>query len=151
MAQEERKIIRKIDWEYVKKEIKNSSKKSSIYIGCDSQTHKRKTIFGLAVIIHIDSSKGGKLFAETSSVNRIKSLRQRLMKEVEIVVLGALNIIDIVGDRHFEIHLDISKDADNYSSIICKEAIGYVTAQGLNCEIKPNAFCATYAADRVVR
>ena len=38
-----------------------------------------------------------------------------LMKEVEIVTAGALEIVEIVGDRHFEIHLDINPSPEHKS------------------------------------
>lgn len=147
----ERKILISIDWNEVRKAIIDSSEQSSIYIGCDSQHRKFKTIFGLAVVLHIDSCKGGRMFVETSSMKKMTSLRQKLLKEVELAVTGALQIIDIVGKRKFELHLDVSSDPKNASSIICKEAIGYVTAQGLDCVIKPNAFVATHCADHIAR
>lgn len=147
----ERKITKKMDWEEVRQAIYNSSDESSIYIGCDSQDHGRKTVFGVAVVIHIDSCRGGKMFVEISNTKRIKSVRQRLMKEVEIVVEGAMEIVDNVGKRRFEVHLDVTDNPDYMSSLVCKAAVGYVKGQGLNCEIKPNAFVATHCADMLVR
>lgn len=147
----ERKITRKIDFDEIKEAIKKSSKDSSIYIGCDSQQHKKYTIFGLAIIIHIQSSKGGKMFVELSKTSRIKNMRQRLMMEVQIAVEASLNLIEEIGERKFEIHLDVNSDTRHQSSIICKEAIGYVSGQGFECKIKPDSFAATHAADHIVR
>ena len=148
---EEEKVIRQIDWEEVRKYIKKSSKTSSVYIGCDSKQASKKTNFALVVVIHIDSAHGGKMFIHSISVPRIKSIRQRLLKEVEIVVAGALEIVDSIGKRNFEVHLDINPDPKHKSNEVFKEATGWVTGQGLKVQVKPAAFAASYAADHLVR
>jgi len=143
--------IQKLDWDEVREAVKNSSKTSSIYVGCDSKNKKAHTIFALVVVIHLDSSKGGKIYYESLRVPRIKALRQRLMKEVEMAVTASFEICDVIGDKKFEVHLDVNGDPKHQSNIVCKEAIGYVESQGFNCQIKPFAFCSSYAADMVVR
>ncbi len=151
MAEGERRVTRSINYDEIGEAIRKSSKNSAIYIGCDSQQHRKHTIFGLAIIIHIESSKGGKMFVELSKAPRIKNMRQRLMMEVQIAVEASLNLIDDIGDRKFEVHLDVNTDARHQSSVICKEAIGYVSGQGFECKVKPDSFAATHAADHIVR
>lgn len=143
--------IQKIDWDEVREAISLSSPTSSIYIGCDSKNKKKHTIFALVVVIHLDSSKGGKVFYESMRTPRVQALRQRLMKEVEMSVTASFEIADQIGDRKFEVHLDVNGDPKHQSNIICKEAIGYVESQGFDCQIKPHAFAASYCADHIVR
>ena len=140
-----------IDYDEVREAIKQSSESSIIYLGCDSQNSKGFTIFGLSIIIHIDGHKGGKLFVETTKVKRIQSLKQRLLKEVELAVAGAFEIMESIGDRKFEVHLDINGNPEHKSNVVCKEAIGYVVGQGFECQIKPYAFAASYASDHCVK
>ena len=147
----EEHYIQKINWDEVRSEILKSSETSSIYIGCDSKNKKKHTIFALVIVIHLDSSKGGKIFYQSMRTPRIKNLRQRLMKEVEMSVSASFEIIDVIGDRKFEVHLDVNSDPKHQSNIICKEAIGYVEGQGFYCQIKPHAFAASYCADHIVR
>lgn len=52
------------------------------------------------------------------------------MKEVDYAVLTALSIIDVIGNRKLEVHLDINPNENYKSNIIVKEAVGYVLAQG---------------------
>ena len=144
-------IKMKIDWNEVRAYIKNSSKTSSVYIGCDSIQQKNKTRFCLVVIIHIDSSKGGKVFHEVSNFDKIRNLQQRLLKEVEIAVGGAMNIIDVIEDRAFEVHLDINPNPEHKSNVVSREAIGWVLGQGLDCKIKPHSFASSCAADYFVK
>jgi uncharacterized protein len=143
--------IQKIDWNEIREAIKNSSKSSSIYVGCDSKNKKTHTIFALVVVIHIDSSKGGKIFYESVRVPRVKAIKQRLMKEVEMSVAASFEIADVIGNRKFEIHLDVNGDPKHQSNVICKEAIGYVESQGFVCQIKPLAIASSYCADHIVR
>ncbi len=81
-------------------------------------------------------------------VRRINSIRRRLLEEVSRAVYTALLIADVVKDRPFEVHLDINPNPDHRSSIIVKEAVGYVLAQGLKPVLKPDAIIvATAVAD----
>lgn len=140
-----------IDWNEVRTAIKNSSKESSIYVGCDSQQAKRWTRFGLVVIIHIDSARGGKVFVEVSRCERITSMRERLLKEVELSVQAAYEILDEIGTRPFVIHLDINPNADYKSNSIVKEATSWCLGQGFEYAIKPDSWAASKAADHLVR
>jgi predicted RNase H-related nuclease YkuK (DUF458 family) len=69
-----------------------------------------------------------------------------LMKAAQLY----LDLADCVGDRHFEVHLDINPDVMHGSSCVATQAVGYVRGM---CNviplIKPNAFAASYAADRL--
>jgi uncharacterized protein len=60
-----------------------------------------------------------------------------------------LRIEDAIGDRYSEIHLDINPKKKFASSIVIEEAVGYIRG---TCNvvplIKPDAFAASYAADR---
>jgi len=147
----ERKITKAIDWEEVKEYIRNTPSTSSIYIGVDSKPQKGCTAFGLAIVVHIESSKGGHMFVETSKTPRIKSIRERLLKEVEIVVEASMRLIDIVGKRGFEVHLDLNSNPQHKSNSICKEAISYVEGQGFEYAIKPDSWCASHCADHLVQ
>lgn len=143
--------LQKINWEEVRDAISKSSPNSSIYIGCDSKNKKKHTTLALVVVIHHDSSKGGKIYFESIRSTKIKNLKQRLMKEVELSVAACFEILDVIGERKFEVHLDVNSDPKYKSNIICKEAIGYVESQGFDCKIKPEAFAASYCADHIVR
>lgn len=147
----ELKKTKVLNYDEVRKAIRESSEKSLIYLGCDSQNIKGKTVFGIAIIIHIDGHKGGKLFTEIYKTKRIDSIRQRLLKEVELSVASAFEIIEEIGDRKFEIHLDVNGNPEHKSNEICKEAIGYVIGQGFDYQIKPFAFAASSASDHCIK
>jgi len=142
--------------EEAKKAILESSQSSSIYIGCDSIRFRKKkqwyAKYSTVIIVHRDTKKGGRIFHSSVDMPDYGNLKQRLLMEVQLAVTTATEIIDVVGDRHFEIHLDINPNPNHKSSVAVKEALGWVKGSlGMDAKIKPDSFAATHAADHVVR
>lgn len=135
--------------EEVKDYIASTSNNTAVYVGCDSRQTRTHTVFVTVVVIHIDSCRGARIFWRVEKTDRIKSLRQRLMEEVSRAVFMALEISEVIGERPFEVHLDINPNSEHNSSIILKEAIGYVLAQGLKPVVKPRSIAATTVADYI--
>jgi len=133
--------------EEVKEFIRNSSEDSAVYVGCDSRQVRGKTVFVTVVVVHINSCHGARIFWQIDRVRRITSIRQRLFEEVNRAVYIAMLLADAVGNRPFEVHLDINPSPDHRSSVIVKEAVGYVLAQGLKPVLKPDAIAASAVAD----
>jgi predicted RNase H-related nuclease YkuK (DUF458 family) len=79
------------------------------------------------------------------------NLKQRLLNEVMYAVNVATELLDAIGDRHLEIHLDVNPNPKHKSSIAVKEALGYVTGSGFIGKVKPCSWAATHAADHVAR
>lgn len=136
--------------------ILNSSQESSIYVGADSIRYKKGELwfakYSVVIILHMDSKHGCKLFHKTMDLPDYGNLKQRLLTEVGYAIEAATEIIDIVGDRHLEIHLDINPNPSYKSNIAIKEALGYVRGSlGLDARIKPHSFAATHCADYLVR
>lgn len=142
--------------EEAKQAILDSSQQSSVYIGCDSIRFRKNNMwyakYSTVVIVHMDSNRGCKLFHESVDMPDFGNLKQRLLNEVQMAVLAATSIIDVIGDRHMEIHLDINPNPKHKSSVAVKEALGWVKGSlGLDAKIKPSSFAATHAADHAVR
>ena len=140
------------DFDDVCADIESMSKETSIYVGCDSQEIGRGyTRFVTVVVLHIDSCRGGKCHFECIKEYRMMPLKERLLKEVDRSIQAALAIVESVGDRNFEVHLDINTDPKHASNKVLDIAKGYVTAQGLTVKVKPDSFAATAIADYFVR
>lgn len=145
-----------INFDKLIEDIKNSSPETSLYLGADSKTFKkgkdRFCAYCVTVVLHMDSKHGAKLYKDVKierDYGEAKSPRMRLMNEVYKVVEIASKLIDAIGDRHYEIHLDVSPHKENKSNEIVREACGYVFGSlGIDAMIKPDAFAASYAADR---
>ena len=142
--------------EEAKQAILDSSKESSVYIGCDSIRFRKNkqwyAKYSTVIIVHMDSKRGCKLFHSSTDMPDYGNLKQRLLTEVQMAVSTATEIIDVIGDRHMEIHLDINPNPKHKSSVAVKEALGWVKGSlGLDAKIKPSSFAATHAADHAVR
>lgn len=143
-------------YEEAKQAILGSSPHSSVYIGTDSIRYKKNkqwyAKYSTVIIVHMDSKKGCKLFHESVDMPDYGNLKQRLLTEVQFAVAAASEVIDVLGDRHMEIHLDINPNPKHKSSVAVKEALGWVKGSlGIDAKIKPASFAATHAADHAVR
>ena len=147
------------DIEKVKDFIRNTSDSTSIYIGADSERYRGRNDqwfadYTVAIVIHMDSSRGCKVFGKVDSErdfdNRHDRPATRLMNEVYRAAQMYLDLIDAIGDRHCEVHLDINPDEMHGSSCVIQQATGYIRGMcGFTPKVKPEAFSASYAADRL--
>jgi predicted RNase H-related nuclease YkuK (DUF458 family) len=136
--------------------IIDSSPTSAVYLGCDSIRSKKNGVwyakYSTVVIIHKDGCHGGTIFHDSVEMRDYGNIRQRMLNEVAFAVQHATDIIDVIGERHFEIHLDINPDPKYKSNAALKEAMGWVRGQfGDVVKCKPDGFAATHAADHMVR
>lgn len=147
---------RDFDYTMIKELIRASSQETSVYVGCDSQIKGSVTDFVLVIIVHHDSKHGAKIFHSHRKETRRMPLRERLWQEVYMATEAAFQIVDAVGMRPMQIHLDLNTDEKHKSSLIVKEAIAYVRGSGFEVRVKdkknPGAsFAASYAADHYVK
>jgi predicted RNase H-related nuclease YkuK (DUF458 family) len=151
-------MAREFNIEEVREFISNSSEATCIYIGADSERYRKDEVFfadyTVAIVIHHDGKHGCKIFGKVDTErdfdNRHDRPAMRLMNEVYRASQMYLDLAEVIGDRHCEVHLDINPDVVHGSSCVVQQAIGYV--RGV-CNVvplvKPEAFAASYAADRL--
>jgi predicted RNase H-related nuclease YkuK (DUF458 family) len=141
----------------VKSFIENVSLQSCIYIGSDSIVYKSKNKwlvdYTTVVVIHYDGCRGCKIFGKIETEQNYDKRKERpsyrLMNEVIKAGQMYLDLADAIGDRYFEVHLDINPDIVYGSSFIVNQAVGYIKGVcNVMPKIKPNSFAATQAADR---
>lgn len=134
--------------------IKASSPESRVYVGCDSKRLKDgKVKYATVVILHINGKHGGKLFSFLDieqQYGKATNPTLRLLGEATRAVDIARQIAEVVGDRQFELHLDLNTDPKYKSHDAVKQALGYVLGVlGFEAKLKPAAFAASSAADRL--
>jgi len=147
----------KLDLNLVKTYIESCGPETKIYLGCDSEKIKINgdwyADYIVAIVVHIDGKHGCKIFGQVTrerdyEVKRDKP-RMRLMNEVYKVAEMYIQLAEIIPND-IEVHLDINPNLMYNSSIVVNEAIGYIKGM---CNVvplvKPNAFAASYAADRL--
>lgn len=152
-------MSKQFDIEEVKEFIRNSSENTCIYIGADSERYRNKkdewcADYTVAIVVHMDGRHGCKIFGKVDTErdfdNRHDRPALRLMNEVYRASQMYLDLVDVIGNRHCEVHLDINPDIVHGSSCVVQQAIGYVRGVcNVVPMIKPEAFAASYAADRL--
>ena len=150
--------MQKINIQAVKDYISSQSEATKIYIGGDSERFQLNGVwyadYTLAVVVHIDGNHGCKIFGDVSRERdydaKANKPRMRLMTEVYKIAELYIALGDVLEDRHVEVHLDINPDELYGSSCVINEAIGYIKGMcNVIPMVKPNAFAASYCADRL--
>jgi predicted RNase H-related nuclease YkuK (DUF458 family) len=149
--------MKKINLEEVKAFIEAQTPETKIYLGVDSERFNMNGVwyadYITAIVVHINGNNGCKIFGEVQRERdydqKKNKPRYRLMNEVYKVSELYLKLADVLGDRQVEVHLDINPNEMHGSSCVINEAVGYIRG---TCNVvplvKPNAFAASYAADR---
>jgi predicted RNase H-related nuclease YkuK (DUF458 family) len=150
--------MKQFNLDEVKAYISAQSDETKIYLGADSERFKLNGLwyadYTLAVVVHIDGTSGCKIFGnvirERDYDQKKNKPSMRLMNEVYKVSELFQSLADVLEDRYVEVHLDINPDLKYGSSCVIQQAIGYIKGTcNVNPLVKPNAFAATYAADRL--
>jgi predicted RNase H-related nuclease YkuK (DUF458 family) len=148
---------RTIDIEEVRAFIEAQSPETKIYIGGDSERFKLNgdwyADYILCIVVHINGNNGCKIFGEVQRERdwdqKKARPRMRLMNEVYKIAELYQKLHDVLEDREVEVHLDINPDEMYGSSCVINEAVGYIKGMcNVVPMVKPNAFAASYAADR---
>lgn len=131
---------------------------TKVYLGADSIRYREKGIwyaeYTVAVVIHINGNNGCKIFGEITRErdydHKLNKPAMRLMNEVYRVSEMFQRLAPVMGDFPVEVHLDINPNEEHGSSCVISQAIGYIRG---TCNViplvKPRAFAASYAADRI--
>ena len=150
--------MKPIDIDEVKAFIEAQSPETKIYIGGDSERiligDNWYADYTLAIVVHIDGKHGCKIFGEVSRERdydtKKNKPRMRLMNEVYKIADLYLKLHDVLEDRDVEVHLDINPNEMHGSSCVIQEATGYIRGMcNVIPMVKPDAFAASYAADRL--
>ncbi len=133
---------------------KSTATKHNIIIGTDSQNFTDTKIV-LVIALH-SVGNGGIFFYEIKRVNRINSLKQKLITETEMSLMCAKELLDEF-DKYFDetgfdytnlgfsIHVDAGYEGP--TKAVIPEIVGWVTACGYDCKVKPYSFAASTIAD----
>ena len=148
----------KINIEEIKNFVDGLGPETKIYLGADSVRYRLGKVwwaeYTVAVVVHINGNNGCKIFGEVTRErdydHRLDKPVLRLMNEVYRVSEMFQRLEAVMEGRHLEVHLDINPDDHHGSSCVIQQAIGYIRG---TCNViplvKPNAFAASYAADRL--
>jgi predicted RNase H-related nuclease YkuK (DUF458 family) len=147
---------KQIDVQEVVRFLEGCDDNTRLYIGCDSERVKVNDVwyadYITAVVVHINGNNGCKIFGsvqrERDFEQHVDKPRMRLMTEVYKISDLYLKLSQVVA-HDIEVHLDVNPSEMHNSSIVVNEAVGYVKGMcGVIPFVKPEAFAASYAADR---
>ena len=160
----------KIDKNDIANFLKTVDSNTKIYIGVDSQAFSRSkkdpvtnkikkewyADYYMVVAIHRDGNNGCKLFYDRITEKDFSQDRKkptyRLMQEAYKTAELYDKIKEVIIDYEVEIHLDLNPDKKYASSSVVAQAIGYIKAAcSIMPLVKPDSWCSTHAADRLVR
>ncbi len=130
----------------------------SLVIGTDSHEKENngdsKTInLVTAVLVH-RKGFGGKYFWRRKYMPNIHSLREKIYAETLESLNFALSFVPLLRKSlnedspsyNLEIHIDVGEHGDTRDMI--KEVVGMVTGNGFIAKTKPQAYGASYVADK---
>jgi predicted RNase H-related nuclease YkuK (DUF458 family) len=152
LTEKDREIL-----EEVKRVIAASSTSSCIYVGCDSKRVRKSTQvkYATVIILHHDGKHGGRMwsFMDTEQAyGPASNPRMRLVNEAFRAVMLAQEVMDEIGDRHFELHLDLNPNPMHKSNAAVKESLGFVLGTlGIEAKLKPEAWASSTAADKLTQ
>ena len=125
-----------------------------ICVGTDAQRkgrgHSHKFVTMIALI---SEGKGGKLIYTVSHEKRKITLNEKLLGEVQKSIEIAYMINPLLDKYNIkmEIHVDINSDPKWASHKSMANALGYIVGMGYDYRFKPNAFAASFNADRYAK
>lgn len=136
-----------MDFKALEEAIKNSSEQSSVYVGCDSKRKGSQLVYVSTVVIHYDTKRGGVVFKDVE-IEQYQALYPKLQGEIYRIANLALKVKNLVGERNFEVHVDINPKDCYKSHMAYQEARGAILGiVGIEPKFKPNAWAASSAAD----
>jgi len=137
----------------------DSSRDYSLVIGTDSHEkeiskNRTKSISLVTAILVHRRGFGGKYFWKRKELKNVHSLREKIYAETMSSINFASVFVPLLkktlnGKTHkynLEIHIDVGEHGDTRDMI--KEVVGMVTGNGYIAKTKPDAYAATYVADK---
>lgn len=130
---------------------------AKIYLGADSQRMQNNTVkFATVLVLHYfdnGTGRGANVFSDVSFEEVIDSKLSRpfnrMMTEVNKVTELYKHFEDVLMDKDFEIHIDVSPEDKHGSSVAYNAARGVIWGLiGVEPVTKPHAWCASTTADK---
>lgn len=123
---------------------------TDIYVGCDSQNTKDRTVYATVVVLH-KNSKGGHVLYVRESVPKILNNFNKLWGEVDRSVKLATELNHEFNLPVKYVDLDLNPDPKYRSSQVLRAAVGFVESMGFTPRVKPNELWAISAADSICK
>ena len=133
-------------------------------IGTDSQKKGKGVQFSTVILLEIKTfwenkneiievGKGGMVLYKNIFKNRSFSLNEKIIKEVQMSVELAYEILPLINKLgcSLELHADINSNPIGKSYSVLNVAVNWLSGPGCKWKIKPEAYAATHTADKYCR
>jgi predicted RNase H-related nuclease YkuK (DUF458 family) len=134
-----------------------------ICVGTDSQSKGKGFQYATAIIIEMRKPMGmehGKMTYKGIGAKvisgvvheRLKpSIRERMLKEVQMSINVCFNIVDLLDlyEVDMEIHADVNPNPMWASNVALTEVVGFCKGMNFTYKVKPDAYAASSGADKL--
>lgn len=142
----------------VKSTILEAGAPVEVHIGSDSQQFGKDTQY-VTVLVITRKGKGGRVFFTRERIPRVRTLRERLYREVWCTTELAMELTstpDLGGTEEIlgapvTLHIDANPDPRFKSSEYVQELAGMCVGQGFRTLLKPDSWASSHAADHAVK
>lgn len=119
-------------------------------IGTDSQVYGNKIEYA-TVIVFVRERSGAFMFINNHKTYGEISIKERMLNETAHSIEVAYELCDLFDlyDVELEVHADINTSPNFKSNKALSEAMGYILSMGFAFKAKPDAYAATYCANKV--
>lgn len=121
-----------------------------MYVGTDSQTIGRTTVYATVIVLHY-GNRGGHVIYSKKRVPAIHDKFTKLWGEVQDSVELAQYLEANGIEKPTYIDLDFNPDPKYQSNTVLRSALGYVESLGYKPRCKPYAVSASYIADKICK
>lgn len=136
------------------RENNGAQSKTSLLRSVDRSSDRVKTISLVTAVLVHRKGFGGKYFWKRRSAFHIHNLREKIYAETLESLNFALIFVPLLRKTlngnsplyNLEIHIDVGEHGDTRDMI--KEVVGMVTGSGFVAKTKPQAYGASYVADK---
>lgn len=122
---------------------------TQIFIGSDSQVRGKLTHYAYVIVLYTER-KGGHVLYTKETINKIDWFN-RLMREVNVSIQIGQMLMEKGISRPITIDIDLNPDPKWKSNSVLRSVLGWGEGMGFKTRYKPEAFCASYAADHLVK
>jgi len=126
-----------------------------VYIGTDSQVHRKNTRFVTSIVFHKlekGSTQGvGGYGYKNTEYEKTTEMKQKLVMETHKAIVTATWLSEILKDYGLgiaEIHADLNPNPLHPSNDCVRQCLGYITGMGYTGTIKPHAWASSKVADK---
>lgn len=142
----------------IEAEIRAADVPVEVHIGTDSQQSGKETEY-VSVVVVTREGKGGRVFYTRERIPRVRTLRERLYREVwcttelamELTTSPDIGSSETILGAQVTLHIDANPDPRYKSSEYVQELAGMCVGQGFRTLLKPDSWASSHAADHAVK